>query len=190
MKNIIIISVLILSFSVYAQDRKLQVESNHSTVGFKISIAGFTKVTGKFTDYKISLDWNDPESIVSKISIVIQVASIDTGIPDRDNHLQSPDFFDVAKYRVITFESDSIQKINYSHFEVFGKLTMHGVTKNFVLPVEIIKMDGNTIGFKSHTTLNRLDFGIGSEFKHTSMPNFLSNIIELEIDFWTKERKE
>jgi len=111
MKNIIIITVLILSFSVYAQDRKLQVESNHSTVGFKISIAGFTKVTGKFTDFKISLDWNDPESIVSKISTVIQVASIDTGIPDRDIHLRSADFFDVEKYPVMMTE-ESIKNIS------------------------------------------------------------------------------
>ena len=45
--------------SVMSQTKKLAVESNHSTIGFNISIAGFTRVTGKFTDYSIAMDWND-----------------------------------------------------------------------------------------------------------------------------------
>jgi len=189
MRNTIIFSILFLSFSLNAQNRSLQVESNHSTIGFNISIAGFTKVTGKFTDFEILLEWNDLDSSVSKISSIIQASSINTGIPDRDKHLSSPDFFNVSEYPTITFESDSIQKIDFSHFNVFGKFTMHGITKEIVLHFQIVKIDGNTIGFKSNTTLNRLDFDIGKDFKHTSMPNFLSKNIDVEIYFWTKKRK-
>ena len=189
MKKIIIYSILFLSFTVNGQNRYLIVEPNHSTVGFNISIAGFTKVTGKFTDFEILMDWNENNINESKISSVIQASSINTGIPDRDTHLSSTDFFNVATYPTITFDSDSIQKLDFSHFKVFGKFKMHGITKNIVLPFQIVKLAGNTIGFKSKTTINRLDYGVGSEFKHTSMPNFLAKNIDIEIYFWTKKRK-
>lgn len=189
MKNIIIFIAVLFSLSINAQQRNLKVESNHSTVGFSISIAGFTNVTGKFTDYEISLDWNDDDITSSKINSVIQVASINTGIPDRDEHLQSSDFFNVEEFPTITFHSDSIQRVNFSHFNAFGKLSMHGVTKNVILPFEIVKMDGNTIGIRCHTTLSRSEYGVGIDFIHTSIPDFLSDEIKVEIDFWTKKRK-
>lgn len=190
MKKYIIWSIVLLSITSFAQNRQLQAETNHSTIGFDISIAGFSKVSGKFTDFEILVDWNDTDLKLTKISSVIKAASINTGIPARDEHLISADFFNVTEYPTITFESDTIIKIDFSHFKVNGKLTMHGVTKEIELPLQIIKQDGNTIGFKSITSLNRLDFGVGSEFKHTSMPEFLSNMIEVEIYFWTKKRKD
>lgn len=190
MKKYIIWSIVLLSITSFAQNRQLQAETNHSTIGFDISIAGFSKVSGKFTDFEILVDWNDTDLKLTKISSVIKAASINTGILARDEHLISADFFNVTEYPTITFESDTIIKIDFSHFKVNGKLTMHGVTKEIELPLQIIKQDGNTIGFKSITSLNRLDFGVGSEFKHTSMPEFLSNMIEVEIYFWTKKRKD
>ena len=66
---------------------------------------------------------------------------------------------------------------------------MHGVTKHIVLPFQTVKVDGNTIGFKTKTTINRLEYGLGNSFKHTSMPDFLSKIVDVEIHFWTKKRK-
>lgn len=179
-----------MTCSFYAQERKLQVEPNHSTVGFSISIAGFSEVTGKFTDFQILVDWDDTQMIAKGISAEIQATSINTGIPDRDTHLRTADFFEVEAYPTITFKSDSIQRINFSQFNAHGSFTMHGVTKKIVLPFTIVKQDGNTIGFKCLTTINRLDYGVASDFKHTSMPGFLSEEIEIEIDFWTKKRKE
>lgn len=189
MKKYLLCSVLFLSISSFAQNRHLKVESNHSTIGFNISIAGFSKVTGKFTDFEILLDWNDTDLKLTEISSTIQVSSINTGILDRDSHLISADFFNAAEYPTITFKSDSIEKVDFSHFIVHGKLMMHGVTRDILLPLQIIKQDGNTIGFKTITTINRLDFGVGSEFKHTTMPDFLANLIDVEIYFWTKKRK-
>ncbi|MBT8284511.1 MAG: YceI family protein [Flavobacteriaceae bacterium] len=190
MKRYILIIIFSLPLCLWSQIRKLTVEPNHSTIGFNISIAGFTQVTGKFTDYELNLDWNESSMDSSKISTVIKVKSIDTGIPDRDAHLRTADFFDEEKYPHITFESDSILQIDYSNFKAFGKFTMHGVTKDFVFPFQIVKIENNTVGIRSRTTLNRQDYGVGSEFKHSAMPDFLSDIIEVEIDFWTRKRKE
>jgi len=190
MKYIIFILSIAISCSSFAQTKKLKGESNHSTVGFKISISGFSVVSGKFNDYALTMDWNDEDLTASNISATIKVNSIDTGIADRDTHLLTADFFNAETFPEIIFKSESIKKIDYSHYEAHGTLSMHGTTKDFVLPFQIVKMDGNTIGIRSRTSLNRLDYGVGSEFKHTTMPDFLSDTIEVEIDFWTKKRKE
>lgn len=190
MKNLIFILLSFFTFSLQAQTRKLKVEPNHSTIGFRISISGFTEVTGKFSDYEINLDWNEEDITASTISAKIKAESIDTGIDGRDEHLRSADFFDVEKYPEITFESDSIQQINYFQFIAFGKFTMHGMTHNIELPFDLVKKEENTFGFRSRTNINRVDYGVGAEFAHTSMPDFLAEEIQVEIDFWTKKRKE
>lgn len=190
MKQVFFLIALFISISAAAQVRNLKVEPNHSTVGFRISISGFTEVTGKFSDFEIRMDWDDEDITKSTIEAEIQATSINTGIPDRDDHLRTADFFDVEKYPTITFKSDSIRQINYSNYVAFGKFSMHGIEKNMELPFQIVKMDGNTIGFKSRTHINRIDFGVGAGFKHTSMPDFLAENIQVEIDFWTKKRKE
>ncbi len=190
MKQLVFLLALLFTTTSDAQIRKLKVEPNHSTVGFRISIAGFTEVTGKFGEFKINMDWDEEDVTASTIHAEVQAASINTGISDRDGHLRTADFFDVEKYPTITFESDSIQQVNFSEFIAHGKFTMHGVSKNIELPFQIVKMEGNTIGLKSRTTINRLDYGVGAGFKHDSMPDFLSKYIEVEINFWTKKRKD
>ncbi len=85
--------------------------------------------------------------------------------------------------------STSIRKVGQGKFEADGELSMHGVTKDITLPFEIVKADGNTIGMQSTTIVNRLDYGVGAEFKHTSMPDFLSEDVEFVCYFWTKRRK-
>ena len=190
MKSILLLLFLSMTGSLSAQIRKLAVEPNHSTIGFNISIAGFSVVTGKFTEFEILLDWNDEDPDASSIRSEIKVASINTGIADRDIHLRSADFFAADQYPIITFSSDSIQQVDYSHFNAYGKLSMHGISKGIILPFQIVKMEGNTVGIRSRTTINRLDFDIGGGFKHTSMPDFLSKEVEVEIDFWTRKRKE
>ena len=190
MKKLFSITLFLISFSITAQTKKLVSETNHSTIGFQISVAGFTKVTGKFKDFEIRMDWNDKVLDSCKLSTTIQVKSIDTGIPDRDNHLRTSDFFDADQFPTIIFESDSIVQVDYSNFKAHGRLSMHGVTKEFSLPFQIVKVENNTIGIQCETSLNRSDFGVGTDFKHSSMPDFLSDEIEVEIYFWTKKRKD
>ena len=176
--------------SVLAQDevRQLSVEPNHSTIAFSISIAGFTKVIGKFTDYTIEIDWDQSNPSESKIETVIQAKSIQTGISDRDEHLCSADFFDVEKYPKVTFSSKSIKQVG-DGFVAKGDFSMHGETHEIEIPFRVVKQDGNTIGFSGKTMIRRSDFDLGTGFKHTSMPDFLSDEVEVSLDFWTKKRK-
>ena len=190
----ILLPILILALSVHyhtveAQTVQLEVEPNHSTVGFSISIAGFTRVTGKFNNFKIDVDYVDGDLSKSIIRAEIDASSIDTGIDARDDHLRTADFFDVEKYPTINFTSSKIFPYE-DHYLAIGEFSMHGVSNEIVLPFKIMKQDGNTVGFSCRTSLNRIDYGVGKEFKHTSMPEFLSDTIAVEIDFWTRKNKE
>ncbi len=184
-----------LSFFFYtgiAQEvRPLSVEPNHSTIQFSIPISnGITRVTGKFTNFSIDLDYIDEDLTKSKLTAIIKAASINTGIPDRDDHLRTVDFFDTEKYPEITFLSDSIVKVD-EHYIAFGKFQMHGVTKFLELPLKLTGIDGkNTLGLSSRLAIKRSDYGVGVNFKHTDMENFLGDVISIEIDFWTRKRKK
>ena len=180
------------SIAMFAQETKsLKVESNHSTVQFSVPISnGITRITGKFNDYAIDIEYVDNDFTKSSISMVIQVASIDTGIPGRDEHLITKDFFEVETYPEITFTSNSIRRLDDGSYMINGLFTMHGVTKTIDVPIKITGKDGEyTLGFSSRLTIKRSDYNVASDFAHTSMENFLGDDIGIEIDFWTKRNK-
>ena len=99
----------------------------------------------------------------------MQVASIDTDEPDRDEHLLSDDFFNAEKYPTIKFESTGFIKRSENSIIVEGKLTMRGTTREIDLPLEIKGtmdspwVDGKVImGVAINTALDRTDYGVGT----------------------------
>jgi polyisoprenoid-binding protein YceI len=164
------------------------VEPNHSTIGFAIPIAGITRVTGKFQDFGINIDYRENDITKSLVEVKIKVASINTGIEGRDNDLQSETFFYSEKYPEITFKSSSITKVD-DHYVAKGEFTMRGVNKEISIPFEQVSFDGNTLAFRIRIKINRMDYGVGTEWKHTLIPDFLGKDVDVEIDFWTKKSK-
>ncbi len=178
----------------------IKVEPNHSTVGFIVPIAGgLTKVTGKFTDFKVSLIWQEPvtkDVDLSKCSIqaAIKVASINTGNADRDKDLQGADFFEAEKYPEITFLSKQIRKKGDDYL-VTGDLMMRGKTRIIELPARLTGIspteDGRPVwGFSAQLKLNRKEFGIGLDWVHSAIPNFIGDEVTVEIDLWTRPPKK
>jgi polyisoprenoid-binding protein YceI len=189
---VLLIWVLVASFTNPPEGlQKLTAETNHSSLLFSVPIAsGITRITGRYNDYRIDLDYVDKDFTKSKLSAIIKAASIDTGIDGRDEHLRSSDFFDTETYPEITFRSDRIVRTD-TGYKAIGDFTMHGVTKEVEIPFKITGVDGeNTIGISARMSIDRTEFGVGNDFKHTSIENFISNTIDVEIDFWTKRRKE
>jgi polyisoprenoid-binding protein YceI len=94
----------------------------------------------------------------------VQAASIDTDNADRDNHLKSPDFFDVQKFPSLTFTSTEVKPKDADTWDVTGDLTIHGVTKRVTIPVELLGTvatpQGEKAGFETSFTVNRKDYGI------------------------------
>ena len=141
-----------------------QFDKSHTTVGFQVRHI-FTMLGGKFQDFSgtIRVDRAKPEN--STVEFTVQVASINTNDPKRDEHLKSPDFFDVAKYPTITFKSTSVKPSGDNAYQVTGDLTMRGVTKSITIPVTFLgegkdPWGNEKMGFETSTTLNRKDYGI------------------------------
>ena len=170
--------------------RLYPIDGNHSTVGFSVPIMnGLSKVTGKFTDFAVTLTNDEKDVTKSSVNVVIKTASINTGIAARDNHLRTADFFEAEKFPEITFQSSRIEKKGKQLIAV-GTFTMHGVSKEIALPFTIIGPNKNAAGDKmnlcyaAHITVNRRDFGINWE--HNTVPNWVGDNVEVELELITR----
>lgn len=141
------------------------VDSSHTDVDFAVRHMMITNVKGNFGKFEGTLQY-DPKNVEkTTIQGKIDTASINTDDVKRDEHLRSPDFFDVAAHPTITFESTKVVKDGKKGHAIVGKLTMRGVTKEVKLPVEFTgpvkdPWGNERIGFSASTTVNRHDFGI------------------------------
>ena len=123
------------------------VDPGHSSVEFSVKHMGIANVRGKFTEFEGTLEMKE-ELAASRARGSLKVASIDTGEAQRDEHLRSPDFFNVEEFPEITFESTRVEAVDEESSRVYGNLTMHGVTHEIKLEVLIQGTDtdpwGNT----------------------------------------------
>lgn len=123
-------------------------------------------VRGDFSKVSGTIEYDEKDITKSVIQASIDAASINTGVAARDNHLRSADFFDVAKYPTITFQSRKVEKAADGRLKVTGDLTMHGVTKEVVLDVEplstALKDPNGTLrtGTSGTAGISRKDFGL------------------------------
>jgi len=188
-----LLAVLLFSTVTAAQvntARQYPIDTNHSTVGFSVSIMdGLSRVNGKFTDFTVTLTNDEKDITKSSVNVVIKAASINTGIPARDTHLRSADFFDAEKYPEITFQSKRIEKKGKQLFAL-GAFTMHGVSKEITLPFQITGVNKDpaskkmNLGYSARIVLNRRDFGIN--WTHPKVPNFVGDNVEIEINLITR----
>lgn len=141
------------------------IDSAHSKAQFSVRHMMVSNVRGEFSKMKGTIDYDEKDPSAIRIEATIEVASINTGEPKRDEHLKSPDFFDAAKYPVITFRSKSARK-TANGLAVTGDLTIHGVTKEVILQVEGPSPEvrdpwGNfRRGATAAAKINRKDFGL------------------------------
>jgi len=128
---------------------------------------------------------NEADISKSTVTATIDMTGIDTGEDARNNHLKSPDFFDVATYPTATFTSTSVAKSGDT-LTINGNLTLHGVTKPVVLTAQgprgpVPGMDKKPhAGFSATTTIKRTDFGVG-KFPAAVVGEDAKLEIELEV---------
>jgi polyisoprenoid-binding protein YceI len=140
------------------------VDLDHSTVGFQVAHMVISQTTGKFTKYKGFIEMDPEAKEVKAIETTINTQSVFTDHPKRDEHLRSPDFFNVEKFPIMTYKMKSYQKTGDT-YSAIGDLTLLGVTKEITLVGTFngTTQDpwGNTrAGFTAEGTLNRQDFGM------------------------------
>jgi polyisoprenoid-binding protein YceI len=158
----------------------------HSQVGFVIRHLMVSKVKGAFKDVEAEITIaEDPAA--SSVTAVIQASSIDTGTPDRDNHLRTGDFLEVEKYPTLTFRSTGIKDTAGDTFTVVGDLTIKDVTKQVELKVEFGGVGKSpygyeAIGFSATTEIDREDYGVSFNAPLESGGVMLGKKVKIEIE--------
>ena len=162
-----------------------QVDPMHSSVGFAIKHLAINEVVGYFTNFSGTIEYDAAKPESSKASGVVKTASVDTRIVPRDKHLCSPDFFDVAKYPEIRYETVSARKVG-DEWVVQGKFTLRGITRDIELKGTLsgpVKDPwGKTrIGLNATTTINRQDYGLKWSQKLDNGGLVLDDLVKLEL---------
>jgi polyisoprenoid-binding protein YceI len=162
------------------------IDASHSRLGFVARHAMVTKVRGEFGDFSgtAHIDTVDPSR--SSVTVTIGAGSISTGSKDRDGHLVSPDFFDVATYPELTFVSTSVAR-DGDEWSITGDLTIKGTAQ----PVTIVFEQtgsaqdpfGNVrVGFEGDVTVNRKDWGLTWNAALETGGVLVSEKVKLEFD--------
>src|SRR5262245_59382612 len=140
------------------------IDTTHTTVGFSIRHMVFSKVRGRFLKFTGAIQLDDDVS-KSWVEVTIDAASVDTGTAQRDNHLRSPDFFDVEKFPELRFRSTRVEDIGQGRFRVIGDLTIRDTTREVALDAEpagrgIDPWGNQRVGFVAKASIDRKDFGL------------------------------
>lgn len=171
--------------------KRLDIDVPHSALEFSVRFMGVSRVRGAFSQFGGTIMYDTADARRSTVSVVIQAKSINTNVESRDKDLRSPNFFDVEKYPLITFHSETIARTK-TGFIASGPLTMHGVTKP--VAIAFTQTHGLTsdawgnkrAGFIGTLSLNRKDYGIlgtkfwNSEFDPGRMS--ISDNVDIELN--------
>lgn len=177
----------LVSLPVLAQselvDGKYNIDPAHSRVGFEIDHFVISSVQGRFNDVKGTLDITR-DLKKCNLNVTIPVASLDTAVAKRDEHLKSADFFEAKKHPNMTFKSKKCSG-SLEDLKVTGDLTIKGVTKEVVMDVEYEGSVKDSWGnqraaFKADFDINRKDFNINYDDKIDVGP-VVGNKVEVEI---------
>jgi len=140
-----------------------KVDPVHSSVEFQVKHLGIATVKGQFTEFEGTVEVG-PEGAVAYGTV--QTASVDTRVPQRDEHLRSADFFEADTYPEIVFRSRAITPTGEDELEIESDLTIHGVTRPVTLRATLEGYEPEDhqgqarVGLSASATINRSDFGI------------------------------
>jgi len=177
MRNFITVAALAVAATAFATPTAAQtweVDDSHTEVTFEVRHF-FTPVSGKFDAFDIELVYDAEDLSASSVKAVIPISSIDTNNSDRDEHLNSPDFFNAGEFPRITFESTSVRRVSETELIATGNLTIKDVTREVEMPITILgvqeipaEMQGMLGGsqrvasFQAELEIDRNDFNVGT----------------------------
>jgi polyisoprenoid-binding protein YceI len=158
-----VLAVLVLAPQAMAESKTYQIDPDHSNMGFTVRHM-FSNLEGRFGTFNGAISLDPKTGEITAAKGVIETASVDTRHTKRDEHLKSPDFFDVAKYPTMTFTAKSFKK-TANGTDVTGDFTLHGVTKQVTFKTKFLGAGpdpwGNQrMGLSAHARINRKDFGM------------------------------
>lgn len=172
------------------------VDRDHSYLGFSVSHLGVSRVTGRFKRFEGRLELHDTVPERSRVVIIAEADSIDTGVAKRDAHLRSPEFFDTKRFPRLSFASEKVIPRGLRTFEVHGRLSLHGVSQPVVLTVTLTDpvthpvTGGLVRGASCTTTIDRQDYGLTWNRTLESGGLLLGREVELDLRFELVRRPE
>lgn len=163
-KLLFTVAITILMYIVPAQAAVYTIDPAHTDFGFSVKHMVIANVKGTFQKIEGSLEFDDNNKL-TEASAVIAAESLFTKVEKRDNHLRSPDFFDIAKYPNITFKAMSVKYNGPNKLTITGNITIKDVTKEIILTGETLgpvkdPWGQTRMGINARGTLNRKDFGL------------------------------
>ena len=170
MKKIIVFASAVLMLFAFTTPANWNVDNAHSKLTFTVTHLGISDVSGLFKNFDVNVTSSKEDFSDAVFELAADVASVNTEVEMRDNHLKSADFFDVEKYPKLTFKSNAIKPAGKNQYKLTGDLTLHGITKPVTMEVlyrgtvENPMSKKPTSGFQVTGTIKRSDFGIGGNF--------------------------
>jgi polyisoprenoid-binding protein YceI len=181
------LGIIGLLYAFKAADKiEWKLDKAHSRLGFEVSHLTISDVDGRFKVFDANLISEKNDFSDAVVTMAAEVGTIDTDNNKRDADLKGPDYFDSAKFPMITFKSKSFKKVNDRNYKVTGDLTIRGITKTVVLNAfwrtGINPMSKAAVaGFKVTGTIKRLDFGVGASTSVAMIGDDVS--IEANVEF-------
>ncbi|HET7798957.1 MAG TPA: YceI family protein [Humibacillus xanthopallidus] len=162
------------------------IDPSHTRIGFSARHAMVTKVRGHFDQFEGNAHVDTATPANSSVTVTIEAASVTTGNEQRDGHLKTPDFFDIANYPQITFVSTNVER-DGSEWDITGDLTINGVTKSVTIPFEETGSAkdpfGNTrVGFEGEVTIDRTEWNLSFNAALETGGVLVSEKVKLEFD--------
>lgn len=168
------------------------IDPTHTDILFSAKHMMVTTVRGKFASVSGSIEADPAEPTAAHGSFTVDVASLNTGVEQRDGHLRSPDFFDAEAYPTATFVATKVEPKRGSDYRVTGDLTIRDITRPVTFEVELLGvytgMNGNRrVGLHAEAKINREDFGLTWNVALESGGWLVGKEIKLELDIAVEE---
>jgi len=172
--------MLVTAMPAQAEQYDIDIKGQHAFIQFKVKHLGFSWLLGSFRSFSGHFSYDERKPEKNSVSVTIDTASLDTNHAERNKHLRSEDFFDVAKYPTATFISTSYEPTGKKTGILHGKLTLHGITRNVDIAVTQIgtgpdPWGGYRRGFEGHATLHLSNY----RMKKSGMLGAVSENVEI-----------
>ena len=188
-RSVIIVSMLCISVFAFAEAEIWEIDKAHSNIYFDVRHT-YATVRGQFDEFSGMLRFDPDNLAVSSVRFEISTKSINTRIPNRDNHLRSEEFFAVNRYPAMTFQSIGVKQKEGNQYTLVGNLTIKGKTHKVAMPFTYFGVRENPLkkgqmvaGFETRFSIDRLEYlvGQGKYFEMGVIGRNVDILITLEV---------
>jgi len=164
---VMVFSILLIVSFAFAESEKWEIDKAHTNIYFEVRHT-YATVRGQFDDFSGTLQFDPDNMELGSVKFEVKTKSINTGIPKRDNHLRSEEFFAVNKYPFMTFQSTGVKRKEGNQYNLVGNLTIKGKTNEvavlftyFGTRENPLKKGQMVAGFETRFSLDRLEYQVG-----------------------------